>query len=181
MDGQVELQGLRGCLSWWEENGGVRFTAEAENREDGLYKVYIISRSKEMLLGPLVPEKGKLTLNRKLSLRELEQSNCRDICGAQARLVFSFKQSKESVCWQPAEDLSEILRDRVLAEASKTLGGALICRKGPGMQLAVPFSTDSPFQLVPLICLGKWTELEGKSYLCFSFDREGRPQCEKKQ
>ena len=52
MDGQVELQGLRGCLSWWEENGGVHFTAEAENREDGLYKVYIISRSKERPQSP---------------------------------------------------------------------------------------------------------------------------------
>lgn len=178
MDGQMKLSGVRGWLRWQEEAGGVVFRAEAEDPGDGLYKVYITYQNGTHLIGTLIPENGRLILRRTLSRGELERVGCRKIEGAEARLEFSFETEKRKSEWEPAE-LEGFSKDPVLSPLFKKLTGALMCREETEIRLAIPFFQDRPFQLVPLICLGACMELEGKQYLCFSFDKEGRPKCKK--
>lgn len=55
------------------------------------------------------------------------------------------------------------------------LSGVLWRWDGEGGELAVPYFPGKEFPLTPLFCLGRFQEVEGGKYLCFSFDGGGKP------
>lgn len=152
---------------------GLRVHMEAERPEDGkgLYKVWLHGdQGGRLLLGTLAPEQGKLVLRRSLSVGALERAGCWPQFRAEAPLAFSFGGARGWYCEQHPERL---LADPVLRAQ---IPGPMLClRQGEGFSLSAPFRSDRPFPLPALFCLARTERREGRLYLVWPFDREGRP------
>ena len=174
MEGELRLTGLRGSLRWHREGTAAVLEVEAEDREDGLYKVFLRGQDGgELSLGALTPGEGKLRLRRRLPCRELEGSDHWPPVEVRAERVFAFSRPGE---WEPAGELPPLLSDPVLRQAAEGVTGALLRRRGEETELAVPFDPGAPFPLVPLICLGRPATVGGRRYLIFRLDAGGRPR-----
>lgn len=170
MEQRLEMEG-GGTLTVCREENRVRLTAERPVDGRGLYKVWLIGRRGQRLLGTLAPEQGVLRLHRTLSVRELEQSGCWPVTGAEAVLSFSFQAGGGWYCEQHPERL---VRD---PELQRQFHGSMLCRKERGsFHFAVPFRTDSPLALETLFCLGHLEKIQGRPHLVWNFTEDGVPQ-----
>jgi len=171
MEQRLDMRG-GGTLILQQDGPRVRLTAERRQDERGLYKVWLTGRSGgRFLLGTLIPEGNMLRLKRTLSQGELERAGCWPPAGAEAPLAFPFSTEERWYCEQHPERFTSdpIIRRRMT--------GPMLCRKERGgVRLAAPFRTDGPVALEILFCLAKPETLEGKTYLVWTFDREGKPK-----
>ena len=161
-----------GVLEYRQEGGRVKFSAERERDEAGLYKVWLRGRG-DLLLGTLIPEGEKLRLDRVLTVKELERNGCWPPERAEVRLVFPFGRGKNDG-WTVISALPELIQDPLLR---RSLRGRLWSRRGEngGCLVAAVFQTDRPVPLEPVFCLGRVEELEGRACLVWEFDGGGRP------
>ena len=174
MEQRMEMRG-GGTLTLRQD--GPRVCLEAERSADGrgLYKAWLHGdRGGKFLLGTLAPEGGRLVLRRTLSLGELERAGCWPQFWAEAPLAFSFQPSGPSRGgWYCEQHPERLLADPVLR--AQVQGPMLCLREGAGFSLSAPFRPDRPFPLSALFCLARTERREGRLYLVWPFDREGRP------
>ena len=161
-----------GALEVRQEGSRVKFTAERQRDEVGLYKVWLRGR-REFLLGTRIPEGELLRLNRTLPLNELEACGCWPVEGAEVRLAFPFSGGKNDG-WTIISSLPEPVSDPLLR---RSLRGTLWGRREEdgGYRAAALFRTDRPVPLEPVFCLGRVEEQGGRQYLVWQFDGGGRP------
>lgn len=166
---EFQLKG-GGKLTLWEEGALVHMQAARSNDGRGLYKVWLHGQGGRLLLGTLAPEGDGLRLRRRLTRSELERGGCWPVTGGETVLAFAFEVDK----WLREERPERLVTDVVLRRA---LGGQtmLLRRRKNGFCLAAPFDIGRPFPLTTLFCLAKPERVEGRSYVVFSFDREGNP------
>lgn len=154
---------------------GPRVHMEAERPADGrgLYKVWLRGdHGGRLLLGTMAPEGGALRLRRTLSLSALERAGCWPQFRAEAPLAFSFAAGGPGG-WYCEQHPERLLADPVLR--AQVQGPMLCLREGEGFSLSAPFRPDRPFPLTALFCLARTERREGRLYLVWPFDREGRP------
>lgn len=162
-----------GWLTVRQEGPRVTIDAERPADEKGLYKVWLHGdQGGRFLLGTMAPEKGALRLHRTLSVGSLEQAGCWPQFRVEAPLAFSFTpQNTEK--WYCEQHPDRLLADPALREQ---LRNPMLClRRGEGFSLSAPFRSDRPFPLPALFCLARPERREGRLYLVWPFDREGRP------
>ena len=154
---------------------GVHVHMEAERPADGrgLYKVWLRGdRGGKLLLGTLVPEGDVLRLRRTLSVGTLERSGCWPQFRAEAPLAFPFS-ARGGETWYCEQHPERLVADPVL---KAQISGAMLCRKeAGGFSLSAPFGTDRPVRLPSLFCLAGVECREGRLYMVWRFDGEGRP------
>ena len=161
-----------GWLTLRQEGPRVHLDAERPADGKGLYKVWLHGdHGGKLLLGTLAPEGGALRLRRTLSVGALEQAGCWPQFRAEAPLAFSFAESPGS--WYCEQHPERLLADPVLRGQVR---GPMLCqREGEGFSLSAPFRADRPFPLPVLFCLARTQRREGRLYLVWRFDRQGRP------
>lgn len=175
MEQRLRMEG-GGTLTVCREENRVRLLAERPMDGRGLYKVWLYGRGGRQLLGTLAPEKGLLQLHRTLSVRELEQSGCWPIAGAEAVLSFSFRENGGWYCEQHPE---RMVHD---PELQRQFHGSMLCRReGGGFHLAAPFRTDGPLALETLFCLGHLEKIQGRPHLVWNFKTDGTPELPKSE
>ena len=124
-----------------------------------------------MLLGTLVPERGRLYLRRTLPRTELERGQVWPVVGGETVLAFAFAREGQ---WYCEGRPGRLVQDPVVR---RQLSGPMLCsRDEEGFRLAVPFRTDSPVVLNTLLCLANVELLSGKPHLVWRFDGKGRPK-----
>lgn len=162
-----------GVLELRREGNRVRFTAERQRDEAGLYKVWLTGGGGELMLGTLIPEGRTLRLGRSISLQELEQAGCWPVEGAEVRLVVPFGQQKNDG-WTVISTLPASIPDTLLR---RSLRGRLLVRQGEGGSclLAAPFGRERPVALEPVFCLARPEKLRGEDCLVWAFDGQGQP------
>lgn len=160
-----------GFLRVREDGLCLHFEAEREADDRGIYKVWILGGNEgKLLLGTLVPERGRLYLRKTLAQKELEQRHVWPVTGGEVVLAFPFA---ERGAWYCEQNPGRLVRDPVLRHQLK---GPMLCKRGgKGFRLAALFRTDRPVMLNTLLCLASVEQLEGKSHFIWSFDREGNP------
>lgn len=170
MEERLSMEG-GGALTLRQDGPRVRLEAERPADGRGLYKVWLRGdQGGRLLLGTMVPEGGVLRLSRTLSISALERAGCWPQFRAEAPLTFSFNGAGSWYCEQHPERL---LADPVLR--AQVRGPMLCLREGEGFSLSAPFRSDRPFPLPGLFCLARTERREGRLYLVWPFDREGRP------
>lgn len=151
---------------------------EAVRQEDGkgLYKVWCLGEEGEFLLGTLVPQKNCLRLERRVAKRTLQQAGAWPLTGGRTVMVYSFtgKNAAQEV-WHPEAHPEGFCADPVVRACLNEAQGLLSREKDGVRQLSAPFSICKPILLNTLFCLSQVQERQGRRYLVWSFDREGRP------
>lgn len=171
MDQRLVMDG-GGTLTVCQDQNRVRLLAERPMDGRGLYKVWLRGRGGRLMLGTLAPEQGLLRLQRTLSVRELEQSGCWPVAGAEAVLSFSFQESGGGWYCEPHPE--KMVHD---PELKRQFHGSMLCRRERnGFHLAVPFRTDGPLTLETLFCLGHLEKIQGKPHLVWNFTEDGDPK-----
>ena len=163
-----------------EEGARAVFTAELPDDGRGLYKAYLTGAGGQLLLGTLMPDKGKLRLHRGFSVGELRQKGFWPPVGGEARLAFSFAQEalrkpSQPQGWQKENEPARLLGDRLLKQSAGRLERALIRREESGFALAAPWRADGAFPLTPLFCFAKVEMLGKESWAVFHFNEKGCP------
>lgn len=171
MEERLKMDG-GGWLTVRQEGPRVHLEAERPADGKGLYKVWLHGdQGGRLLLGTLAPEGGALRLRRVLSVGALERAGCWPQFRAEAPLAFSFAAGGDP--WYCEQHPERLLGDPVLRDQA---GGPMLCRReGDGFFLSAPFRTDRPFPLPALFCLSRTERREGRLYLVWRFDRQGRP------
>lgn len=178
METRLALEREGGRLAVRQE--GARAVLEAERQDDGrgLYKVWLTGRGRELLLGTLMPEGGRLRLLRTLPIGELERQGLWPVERAESRLAFSFSgagQPAPPPGWSWERDGARLLGDPLLRAAAGRLRRALFRREGEGFALAAPWRSGEEFPLTPLFCFAHPAELAGERWAVFHFSRRGCP------
>lgn len=170
MDQHLNLTG-GGELTLIQEGPRVRLDASRDEDGQGLYKVWIRGAGGgRYLAGTLVPEGGRLTLRRTLSVAELQRTGAWPVIGADAVLAFPFSRPNGWYCESaPGRLISDPLLQTQLS------GSLLCCRNADGFRLAVPLRPECPLPLTSLFCLARPEPLNGQLHLIWSFDSHGRP------
>lgn len=151
---------------------------EAVRPEDGrgLYKVWCTGAGGEFLLGTLAPEGTCLRLERRVAERTLREAGAWPLTGGKTVMVYPFtKNDAARETWRPQLHPEEFCSDRVVRACLRGAQGLLSREKNGVRQLAAPFSICKPILLNTLFCLAQIGEWQGRPYLVWSFDRQGRP------
>ena len=165
-----------GTLTLEEEGIRVRLWAVRPDDGRGLYKVWVRGRGGSLLLGTLIPERGRLALSRTLSRSTLEQAGCWPVTGGNSVLVFSFTDHTEKgEEWRPEPDPARLCRDPLLRTLLRGRTGFFSGEEGEEHLLAAPFSLQKEFPLPVLFCLAQVEERAGRRWLGWRFDRAGDP------
>ena len=173
MEERLTMRG-GGTLTLRQDGGRVHFTAERPMDNRGLYKAWLHGeQGGKLLLGTLVPENGRLTVHRTLSVSALEQAGCWPQFTAAAPLAFPFAAQNNSG-WYCEQRPGQLLSDPVLRNQ---INGSMLCRREEdGFSLAAPFRTDAPIPLPALVCLARVERWEGQYHLVWSFSPDGQPK-----
>lgn len=133
-------------------------------REDdgaGLYKVYIKDDTGRFMLGTMLPERGRLYLQRTLSVDDLKCRGAWPIRRIEEELVYSFRERPTPIEW----------RDEILRQCAHRLPQHTVHRTGEGTTFAFRFDTHLPFPFVPAFCFAQVEN--GRVF--FSFYKDGSP------
>ena len=130
-------------------------------------RLYLLGEKAEYPLGILQPETDGFVLTRRVPLREIRgigpllRGELRAVDGAEGE-------------WRPASGellfRAERLRRQIAAP-----GGILVCRRGSGRKIAVPYDGHGPFPLTELFCFARICRINGREYAVFAFDSENNP------
>ena len=167
---EIQLGG-GGALCFWEDGALVVLEVWREDDKQGLYKVWLHGQRENLLLGTLAPEGGRLCLRRRVFRQELERKGCWPVTAGECVMVFPFAEGGGG--WRREE-----CPGRLVAQELKRCFGdraALYRPESDGFLLAFGFDPSRPFPVPPLFCLAKCQRMEGRKYVVFRFDREGRP------
>lgn len=179
MEQRFALEGGRGSLNVREEGPRMVARAELPNDGRGLYKVWLVGRDGQMLLGTLMPDQaGRLSLERTLTADALRRQGVWPVTGGRAELVFAFREEKQQGAepgWERARVPGILLQDVCIREAAAGLGSVLVHREGEAWTLACPFSFDKEFPLSVLFCFSRLKYLGEGLFCLFSFDKNGFP------
>ncbi len=180
MEERYALAGGRGWLRVREEGGRAICQAEMEDDHRGLYKVWLLHGERRMLLGAMIPEKGKLRLSRALSLDDLYHRKLWPPSGGAAELTYAARREEIRETQPPAGWVRErcpgrLLGDRLLARSAQQLSGVLLKKTRSGFHLALPYASGRAFGLTPLFCFARPATLDGETYMIFSFNEQGCP------
>jgi len=146
------------------------------NDGKGLYKAWLLGNSGSFPLGTLIPDGNGLTLTRTLLKEDLAKAGCLPPVGGRVELAIPFGDSDTPAGWIRENYPARLLRwDPILTRAAEEARAALLCRKGTGFLLALPWGNQDPFPLVPLFCFAKAQSLGGNNYAVFLFTSEGKP------
>jgi len=113
-------------------------------------------------VGVCVPENGRLRLKRLFSdaaMRAMGLERAED-----CRLAPDGETEESG--WRETSSPGELFADEETARACGDIRGALVCREGGAVFLAVPCS-EEPFPLMPVFRFGRPCEIEGRPYLVF--------------
>ena len=88
----VEEPSGRVCLCWDELRLSVR--AVCPLRGEGLVKLWLVGETGRMLLGTLIPDRGRLTLSRCLTIAELCRKGAWPPAGVESMVVWPFCSDK---------------------------------------------------------------------------------------
>lgn len=130
-----------GTLTLEEEGIRVRLWAVRPDDGRGLYKVWVRGRGGSLLLGTLIPERGRLALSRTLSRSTLEQAGCWPVTGGNSVLVFSFTDHTEKgEEWRPEPDPAPAVQRSAPPDAPFGAGPASSAeRRGRNISWRPPF------------------------------------------
>lgn len=165
-----------GTLRVREEGPWVYLEAMCPDDGRGLYKVWCLGAGGEFLLGTLVPQENRLRLERRVSKQTLQQAGAWPLTGGKTVMVYSFtvKETLQDV-WHEEPNPERFCADPVVRACLRGASGLLSREKAGIRQLAAPFSFCKPIFLNTLFCLARIQIWQGRRYLVWSFDREGRP------
>lgn len=129
---------------------------ELNGMPSGLYRVWVEGEQGQLLLGLM--ENGRL---RRRFSPHITRSIGRPLCAKLERLA------PVQVPWRNV---------RADEFAGWTLPDGAYCRKnGQWYELALPYTENRSFPLLPLFCFAKVAIIENRQYLVFYFDSEWRP------
>lgn len=168
---------LEGGGSLTVEEAGLRAVLTAERPEDGrgLYKAYLRGPAGRALLGTLAPEGGRLRVRRTLTLDDLKRQGAWPPVGGEVELAFAFDRDRAPAGWRWTDPGALSFGEEALRAMAVRQGKVLLRAEGGGFLLACPFSCARPFPMPALFCLARPVRLEGESYVCFRFGRDGWP------
>lgn len=148
-------------MAWSLERQGPRVVIQVwrEDRGEGLYKAYVAGPGGRSLLGTLIPEEGRLTLRRTLSVDALQRQGLWPVRQVTEELIYSFQDSP--VRWD----------DPVLLRAASRLPRHTMLRQEDGFTLIFPFEPGKPFPIPALFCFACLRQ----GRLFFSFHSGGVP------
>lgn len=165
-----------GTLRVREEEPWVYLEVVRPEDRRGLYKVWCLGEEGEFLLGTLVPQGNRLYLERRVTKRTLREAGAWPLTGGKAVMVYSFTEDKSpGKAWHKEDQPEGFCADPVVRARLKGASGLLSREKDGVRQLAAPFLTYKPILLNTLFCLAQVEEQQGRRYLVWSFDQEGRP------
>ena len=163
-----------GTLNCWEEGEKVFFRVEFPEATGEQYKVWLVGGGgNEILLGTTGTHGNVQRLFRTMSRTQLKYSGCWPVQRVRVGRVADRQKSRmgEWYCEeQPEKFLHEDVKECVRL-------GAMLCRRySERVELAVPFFENRPIGLNYLFCFAVLKWMDGKPYLIWRFDREGRPE-----
>ena len=165
-----------GTLRVREEEPWVYLEAVRPEDGRGLYKAWCLGTGGEFLLGTLVPQGNRLRLERRVAKRTLQEAGAWPLTGGKAVMVYSFiDQEGSRKEWKKEAHPENFCSDPVVRGCLNGANGLLSRQKNGVRQLAAPFSACKPILLNTLFCLAQVKEWQGRRYLVWSFDPEGRP------
>lgn len=179
--------GRGGTLFVQEMGPRALFLCEVPDDKRGLYKAYLRGREGRSLLGTLMPENGRLKLQRTLAIDELERKRLWPVTGGEIELAYAFSGASPSAVrqgptgWNREENPAHLMGDRVLSHAANELRGVLFCREAGGFALAVPYEEKMAFPMQPLFCFAHIERLQERPYAVFHFNAHGCPIFQNKE
>ena len=143
-------------------------TCRCPTEGSGVTRLCAVSGERSAPIGVMIPGDGALCIRKKLSRNGLET-----LGPGTLRYFTLSKSGAASEEWQNAPAVAALFDDILLSRAGPVRGA--LTKRGDGVTLlAVPWSPDAPFPLMPVFCLGSPYERDGRDYLLFSVS-EGRP------
>lgn len=165
-----------GTLRVREEEPWVYLEAVRPEDGRGLYKVWCLGAEGEFLLGTLVPRENRLHLERRVAKRTLQEAGAWPLTGGKAVMVYPFTDKGDSPeVWHSEAHPEKFCADPVVRACLQGAEGLLSREKNGVRQLAAPFLLCKPILLNTLFCLAQVRSWQGRRYLVWSFDRQGRP------
>lgn len=145
--------------------GETAFSARCHVPGEGLQCLWVVGSAGELRLG--VPEG-----------REFSRRYSQRMTGPLGRLLRGElrKVGEGREEWQAVSRPEELFRTPWLRRALKGAEGVMTKRNGRGRCLALPYSPDQPFLLVPLFCLCRIRRIGQREYAVFFFDDAEWPQ-----
>ena len=162
-----------GVMRYWEEGEKVFFRVEFPGGVGAQYKIWLVGKGgNEMLLGTAGFQGEGLRLFRTVSRIQLQYSGCWPVQEVRVRKIpVQMNGVGEWYC----EEYPEKLVFKSINGSMKL--GAMLCRKDVrGFELAIPFCDHKPIALNSFFCFANLKILNGKKYLIWRFDPEGRPK-----
>lgn len=185
MEQRFSLGRSGGTLLVRDEGPRAVFEVELPDDGRGLYKAYAHGNGGTLLLGTLMPERGRLRLRRTMAISDLERRGCWPVTGGEGRLEFFFNQSGQgNACapgWSREENPARLMVERLLAHAAGELRGTLFKREEEGFSLAAPMDMGGAFPMTPLFCFASLETLCGRTYAVFHFNGHGYPIFQNKE
>ena len=147
------------------------FFAVCRLPEKGLWCLWAVGSGGELRLGVPEGENGaEARLNRRFS-RRMTAPLGRLRCGELRRAAATEEKRK----WEETAQPETLFRTPWLRRALSGVRGARTCRMGKLLALALPFSQEKPFPLVPLFCFACVRSIGGSDYAVFAFDENEWP------
>ena len=134
----------------------------------GVTRLCAFSGERSAPIGVMLPGDGALSIRKKLSRSGLEA-----LGPGKLRYFTLSKDGAAAEDWQDAPSVAALFDDILLSRLAP-VRGALTKREEGVSLLAVPWSPDAPFPLMPIFCLGRPFDRDGRDYLLFSVS-DGRP------
>lgn len=148
----LEGETVRGELCCRDEGCYLLCSVDAPVWEDGVKKVWLCGEGGgRLLLGTLLPERGRYRLSRRLSHSSLR------CCGLHRLSRAEVNPGPEACPWRDLAHLSPP-RDAALARALRSAPQGLWRRDGDRLLLRFPWQPGEPVPLMSLFCFGRATE-----------------------
>lgn len=144
-----------GWLQVERQEGDTSFVFRPGALEPGLYRIVVQGTAGTLTLGAV---EGGAVLHRRFS-----DAMTRPL----GRAVSAVAQRCTGGSWLPArqQDFPHL----------PLPAGALMRRSGQGYTLALPFDADGPFPLPQLFCFARVCRMEGRQWVLYRLDHQGRP------
>lgn len=147
----------------------VRFCAQGQLPDDGLWCAWAVGESGQLRLGVLEPWEEGARLHRRLSGRE---------ASAPGRLVRGeLRPASERTLpvWKLTETPERLVSTPWISRALKGRTGVYVRQEGTLRYVAIPWGRGEPFPLTPLFCLASVRLVEGRQRVVYCFDAGERP------
>ena len=156
------------------DDSAIRLFATTYTSIEGIWRAYVKTNDKTLLVGVLSPKGQCFEASRELSRETLRIGKIRanDITYAFAKR----SQEIEGSAWKTLSEIPEIFCrcDEVCALANST--GARFSDEEDELKLAVPFFTGRPFPRPDLLCLMTPIRISGELFGAFRVSSDGLPK-----